>query len=179
MENHFSLADDRSLVIAKAGNGSCAVVWDRHKDLLKAGKQLGDEAVYKNGSFNEKILSGLMANSHKIFYSLGRKRAISENEMKFLVYDYINATILGKLYSLPKIHKRHFKIPGSPIISNCTTSTEKTFEFLDHGFKLVMQSSWSYTRLQWTLQKKIKKNKKRYLPENSTLVTTDVVAQYP
>ena len=44
-------------------------------------------------------------------------------------------TDLGKLYLLPKIHKRFHNVPGRPVISNCGTPTEKASEFLDFHLK--------------------------------------------
>ena len=43
------------------------------------------------------------------------------------------------MYLLPKIHKRLSNIPGTPVISNCGTPTEKVSEFLDFQVKSVMQ----------------------------------------
>ena len=62
--------NDRSIVIKKADKGSCAVVWDRDDYLPEAEKQPCDKAIYKDVSFNEKMLSDLVANSSKIFNSL-------------------------------------------------------------------------------------------------------------
>ena len=56
---------------------------------------------------------------------------------KYFLYNYKNACNLGKLYLLPKIHKRLFNVPGRPVISNCGTPTEKASEFLDHHLKPV------------------------------------------
>ena len=151
-----SLADDRSIVIKKADKGSCVVVCDRDDYLSDAEKQLCDKAIYKDGSFNVKILSDLVACSNKIFKSIERKGAISEKEMKYFLYDYKTATNLGKLYFLPKIHKKLFNVTGRPIISNCGTPTEKASKFLDHHMELVMQSSWSYIKDSGDLLRKIK-----------------------
>ena len=76
--------------------------------------------------------------------------------MKYFLYDYKNATNLGKLYFLPKIHKKLFNVTGCPIISNCGTPTEKASKFLDHHMELVMQSSWSYIKDSGDLLRKIK-----------------------
>ena len=54
-----SLTDDRSIVIKKADKGSCIVVCDRYDYLLEAEKQLGDNSIYKDFFFNEKLLSDL------------------------------------------------------------------------------------------------------------------------
>ena len=74
------------------------------------------------------------------------KGALPEKEMKYFFYDYKNITNLGKLYFLPKIHKKLSNIPGRPVISNRGTPTEKPSKFLDYHLKLVIQSSWSYIK---------------------------------
>ena len=89
--------------------------------------------------------------------------------MKYFLYDYKNATNLGKSYFPPKVHKKLFNVPGLPVISNCGTPTEKASEFLDHH----LQSSWSYIKDSGHFLRKIKQIGK--LPENSKLVAPDVV----
>ena len=89
--------------------------------------------------------------------------------MKYFLYDYKNATNLGKSYFPPKVHKKLFNVPGLPVISNCGTPTEKASEFLDHH----LQNSWSYIKDSGHFLRKIKQIGK--LPENSKLVTPDVV----
>ena len=167
-----SLADNRSIVIKKAGKGFCVAVWERDGYLSEAEKQLCDKAIYKDVSFNEKILGDLEASSNKIFKSLERKGAISGKE-----YNYKNVTNLGKLYFLLKIHVKLFNVPGHPVKSNCDTPTEKASEFVDHHLKPVMQGSWSYIKDSVDFLRKIKQIGN--LPENSILVTADVVGLYP
>ena len=53
---------------------------------------------------------------------------------------------LGKMYLLPKIHKRLFNVSGRPVISNCDSPTEKVSEFLDSHLKNIMRESWSYMK---------------------------------
>ena len=48
-----SLADDRSIVIKKADNGFCIVVWDRNDYLREAEKLLEDQNVYRKVAFKE------------------------------------------------------------------------------------------------------------------------------
>ena len=163
--------------IKKAGKGSCVVVWGRDDYLSEAEKQLCDKAIYKDVSFNEKILSDLVASSNKIFKILERKGAISEKEMKYFLYEHKNATNLGKLCFLPKIDNKLFNVPERPVISNCGTPTGKGSEFLDHDLKPVMQSSWSYIKGSGDFLRKIKQIGN--LPENSILITADVVGLYP
>ena len=141
-----SLADDRSIVIKKADKGSCVVVWDRWDYVKEAEKQLGDSTVYEEINYNKKILSHLVDSSNKYFKKLNRSGHISYKEMKYFTYEYKKACNLGKLYLLPKIHKRLSNVPGRPVISNCGTPTEKVSEFLDHHLKPIMQNGLSYIR---------------------------------
>ena len=97
--------------------------------------------------------------------------------MKYFTYEYKKACNLGKLYLLPKIHKRLSNVPGRPFISNCGTPTEKVSEFLDHHLKPNMQNGLSYIRDSQHFLEKIKTIGS--VPENAILVTADVVGLYP
>ena len=68
--------------------------------------------IYKNVSFNDKILCNMVETSNNMFLNLKRKGSISEKEINFFVYDYKNASNLRKLYFFPKIHKRLSNVPG-------------------------------------------------------------------
>ena len=111
-----------------------------------------------------------------MFRSLKSQGKISEKQLKYLTYEYQKATNLGKVYLLPKIHKRLSNVPGRPVISNCGTPAEKVLEFLEFQFKLIMQSSKSYIKDSRDLRK-IKDI--HYIPSNAILVTGDVVGLYP
>ena len=97
--------------------------------------------------------------------------------MKYLIYEHRKVTDLGKLYLLPKIHKRLYDVPERPVISNCSTSTEKVSEFLDHHLKPSMQEGWSYIKDTHNFLKKLQNMGK--IPQVSILVTADVVGLYP
>ena len=75
------------LLLKKADKGSCVVIWDRLDYLLEAEKQLGDKNIYKDVSFNEKILRDLVETSNKFFLNLKRTGSISEKEMKYFLHD--------------------------------------------------------------------------------------------
>ena len=78
--------------------------------------------------------------SNKIFRILESQGKITEKELKCFTYEYRKATNLGKMYLLPKIHKRLSNVPGRPVTSNCGAPTEKVSGFLDFQLMLVMQS---------------------------------------
>ena len=140
------LAGHKTIVIKGADKGSSLVVWDRSDYLHEASRKLQDQNIYENVKFNENILTDLVAKSNKIFKRLCSHKMISEKELKYFTYNFKKATNLGKLYFLPKIHKRLSAVPGRPAISNCGTPTEKVSEYLDYILKPIMQDSWSYIK---------------------------------
>ena len=73
-----------------------------------------------------------------MFSSLKRRGFLAEKQMKYFIYEFKKATNFGKLYLLPRIHKRLRNVPGRPVISNCGSSTEKCSEFLNHHLKSIM-----------------------------------------
>ena len=101
-------------------------------NIAEAEKQLKDQNVYKAVDFTEKTLQDLAETSNKMFQSLKITGKIDE---KYFTYDYKKTCNLGKLYLLPKIHKRLHGVPGRPVISTCGSPTEKISEFLDTQLK--------------------------------------------
>ena len=172
-----SLADDRSIVIKNADKRSCVVVWDINDYLLEDERQLSDTKVYRDNSNTENILSKLSETSNRMFSSLKRRGLLTEKQMKYFTYEFKKATNFGKLYLLPKIHKRLHNVPGRPVISNCGSPTEKCSEFLDHHLKPIMQKGWSYIKDSGDFINKTKNLST--IPDNVILVTADVVGLYP
>ena len=172
-----SLADDRNIVIKKPDKGSCVVIWDRNDYIAEAEKQLSNKVAYKQVNFKEKNLCDLVEIRNRFFRGLKLDGHISEKEVKYFMYEYKKVTNLGKLYLLPKIHKRLYDVLGRPVISNCGTPTEKVSEFLDHHLKPIMQEGWSYIKDTEDFLKKVQNMGK--IPQDSILVTADVVGLYP
>ena len=119
----------------------------------------------------------LVEKSNSIFQSLRKRKLITEEELKDFTYKYKKAINFGKMYLLPKIHKRLVNVPGRPVISNCGTPTEKASEFLDHHLQPIMKSGTSYIKDTNDFLSKLKNLKK--VPDNAILVTADVVGLYP
>ena len=92
---------------------------------METEKQLSDNKVYQEVSNSENVLSKLAEMSDKMFSSLKKRGYIIEKQLKYFSYEYRKATNFGKLYFLPKIHKRLHNVPGRPVILNCDTPTEK------------------------------------------------------
>ena len=96
-----------------------------------------------------------------------------EKQVKDFTITPKKATHLGKMYLLPKIHKRLFNIRGRPVISNCGTPKEKVAEILDSHLKGATAESWSHIKHSNIFINKTK-NLKDIL-KDALLVTTDVV----
>ena len=67
--------------------------------------------------------------SNRMVSNLKKRGYITEKQLKYFYYEYGKATNFGKLYILPKIHKRLHNVPDRPVILNCDTPTEKCSEF--------------------------------------------------
>ena len=123
------------------------VVWDREDYLAEGYKQLTDESTnVEVKHFNDKTLSDIIVKMYSFFKRLNKKRIISEKELKYFSYSFKNASCLGKMYLLPKIHQRLYNVTGRPIMPNCGTPTEKVSEFLDYHLQSVMKSGKSYMK---------------------------------
>ena len=80
--------------------------------------------------------------SNGISKGLNQEDKITEKHFEY----FTKVTNLGKMYLLPKIHKRLCDVPGRPVILNCGIPTEKALEFLDNQLKEVMQNSIDFTK---------------------------------
>ena len=172
-----SLADDRRIVIKRADKGSCVFIWDRNDYLLEAEKQLKDKNVYRDVQYNVNVLKDLAEANNKMFSGLRKRGFITEKQLKYFTYEYRKAPNFGKLYLLPKIHKRLYNVLGRVVISNYGTPTEKCSEFLDYHVKPVMQNNWSYLKDSGDFLKKMENIDS--VPEDTLLLTADVVGLYP
>ena len=54
----------------------------------------------------------LVEKSNSIFQSLRKRKLITEEELKDFTYKYKKAINFGKMYLLPKIHKRLVNVSG-------------------------------------------------------------------
>ena len=120
-----SLADDRSIVIKRADEGSDVVVWDRDDYLKETKKQLGDGNEYRKEAFKDRILSQLVDYSKRFFKNVKVKGYIMEKDLKYFTYEFKKSCNVGKLYLLLKIYEIFNHAPGRPVISNFGMPTEK------------------------------------------------------
>ena len=171
------LVENCSIVLKPADKGFCVVVWDRKDFLLEVEKHLSDSKTYKEVKFGDNELVKLVEESNRMFKKLLVKKCISPKECKYFLYNFKKSTNLGKLYFLPKIHKRLYDAPGHSVISNCGTPTEKMSEYLDYNLKPIMGLAKSYIRDTSDFLKRLKELVN--VPQNALLVTSDGVGLYP
>ena len=76
---------------------------------MEAEKQLSDKTIFEVVNFNKNIIGNLTEKSNKMFENLKRRGFINLLTFVDLI---VNSCNLGKLYFLPKIHKRLSNVPG-------------------------------------------------------------------
>lgn len=114
--------------------------------FIEAKKHLANSYISRNVSFKEGLLNDLAERNNKISKCFKRKGLISDKELKNFLYIYRNASNLGKLQFLHKIHKRLFNVPRRSFILNCRTPAKKEPKFLDFYLSPVMQNCKSYIK---------------------------------
>ena len=90
----LTLADDRSLIIKKAGKGSTVVAWDCNGYIFEAEKQIGGDKVDRDLPFNEKILQDLVGTSNRLFQNLKSKGKITAKKLKCFNFELKKAANL-------------------------------------------------------------------------------------
>ena len=67
-----------------------------------------------------------------MFEGLKKKRVITEKKKNYFKWNFEKATNAGKLYLLPKIHKKLSNLPGQLVVLSSGTLTGNVSQFLDH-----------------------------------------------
>ena len=100
----IALADDHTIVIKWADEGSCVIAWDRMDYLLEAKKQLSDRNFHESIDFKEKLFSDLVESSKNMFLNLEQNVLTSQKELKHSTCEFKKSPNLGKLYFLKSIN---------------------------------------------------------------------------
>ena len=159
-------------MIKPTDKGSAVIVWDKGDYITEIQSQLDDEDVYERidndpvPSINTKIAN--------LLKSMNSKGEIDKKLMNFL---RLPKPQLGRLYALPKIHKRQSNVPGRPIIANCGTATENISGYLDSQMKPLMKHIPSVIKDTTEFLNRLKELGD--IPPKATLVTFDIVGFYP
>ena len=169
-----NLKNDNAIIIKEADKGSGVVIWDREDYLKEADNHLLDSNFYSEYISETDPLSLL---KDKITQALDKIKERGDIDNQTLNYLMVNNPRLGRFYLLPKIHKRLPGVPGRPVISNCSYSTENIAKFLDFHIQPLSKKVNSYLKDTTDFLRKIKALGP--LPDNAILVTMDVVGLYP
>ena len=92
---------------------------------------------------------------------------------EILKYFFINKPKQGRVYLLPKIHKRLHNVPGRPVFSNSGFFTENISGFLEYHLKPLSQKFKSFIKDTDYFLKKL--SGLRDLPDDFILCTVDIV----
>lgn len=129
-----SLKKAKHIVIKPADKGSAVVLMDREQYILEAQRQLNDKMYYKR--LDGPIYLQTIPLIQDILLKLKKKRIINKRQLQYLQGDLHPRE--RRFYVLPKIHKDPakwtipFEVPkGRPIVSDCSSETYRTTEFLD------------------------------------------------
>ena len=92
---------------------------------------------------SEKVQTKLIKKRNNIFKGLQKKKKIiTKREKNYFKFNFKNATNVGRLYCLPKIHSRLSNVLGRPVISNCGNHKEEVLEFLEHYLQPVKREGF-------------------------------------
>ena len=151
---------------------------DRAQYLHEAYRQLNNPANYSK--LDQPIYPETAAEIKNILLDCLKNNIINRKQ-----YDYLcppDNPRPRKFYILPKIHKPAdswtipYKIPkGRPIVSDCSSESEKIAEFIDRFLQLKSNLHPSFIKDTPDFLNKIKNLE---IPENSLLITCDVSSMF-
>ena len=166
-----NLRNYEDITIKQADKGSAVVVMDKETYIREAMRQLNDQDVYT--LLDRDPTSDMVENINKTVQDCYEKGNIDKKTRDYLMAPKNSRP--GRFYLLPKIHKPG--CPGRPVVSGCSTPTEKISEFVDHTLRPLVPEMDSYIKDTNDFLRKL--NGIGSLPEGSILCTIDVVGLYP
>lgn len=172
------LVNNKHIVIKPADKGSSIVILDREQYLWEGYRQLNDPKYYTK--LTHPIYPNTVPIVNKIILTLHEKKFINLKQKHYLMGDAVPRARL--FYMLPKIHKDpakwskpHEIPPGRPIVSDCSSETYHTAEYLDHFLNPLSTTHPSYIKDTYHFVEIIKRLR---IPDNSILFTIDIDSLY-
>ncbi|XP_038579870.1 uncharacterized protein LOC119906607, partial [Micropterus salmoides] len=151
---------------------------DREQYLWEGYRQLHDTTYYSK--LKKPIYKDTTPLTDKIIQSLQDKKFINHKQTLYLKGDSEPRPRL--FYMLPKIHKDpakwskpHEIPPGRPIVSDCSSETYYTAEFIDHFLNPLSIRHASYIKDTYDFVNRIKQIN---IPLNAFLFTMDIDSLY-
>lgn len=168
------LAQNKEIVIKPADKGSMVVVMDTEQYLWEGYRQLADQKYYCK--LKKPIYLETLTQIITIFQKLYEKKCIDAKQRNYLIGN--SEPRPRYFYLLPKIHKdpanwsKPFQIPpGRPIVSDCSSETYRSAEFIDYYLNPLATKHKRYIRDTYDF---IEKVTKLQIAPNSILFTIDV-----
>ncbi|XP_024122529.1 uncharacterized protein LOC112143026, partial [Oryzias melastigma] len=172
------LMNNKEIVIKPPDKGSVVVIMEKEKYLWEGYRQLKDEKYYKQ--LDKPIFLETFQTITKIFQKIYNKNLINAKQRNYLIGS--SEPRARQFYLLPQIHKEPaswsipFVIPpGRPIVSDCSSETYRSAEFIDYFLNPLSTKHQSYIKDTYDFIEKIKTLN---IPHNSSLFTIDVDSLY-
>lgn len=172
------LKNNKEIIIKPADKGSAIVVMDREQYLWEGYRQLNDKKYYTK--LSKPIYLDTVPSVHKIIESLYVKKFINAKQKAYLRGNSVPRARL--FYMLPKIHKEPAKWskpyeipPGRPIVSDCSSETYHTAEYIDFFLNPLSTIHASYIKDTYHFVDLIKGLS---IPVESILFTIDIDSLY-
>ena len=174
----FTLQNNNDIVIKPADKGSAVVIMDREQYLWEGYRQLNNSVYYSK--LTKPIYLDTIPLVDQILRSLYHDKFINHKQMRYLQGDTDPRPRI--FYMLPKIHKdpsvwsRPDEIPpGRPIVSDCSSETCYTAEFIDHYLNPLSTRHDSYIKDTYDFVNKVRGI---HMPADSLLFTIDIDSLY-
>lgn len=172
------LKSQKNIIIKPADKGSVVVVMDLEQYLWEGQRQLNDANYYSK--LNKPMYLETFLLVTQIFQKIYEKKFINAKQRNYLIGNAEPRP--RRFYLLPKIHKdpakwsKPFEIPpGRPIVSDCSSETYRSAEFIDYYLNPLAKKHSSYIKDTYDFINKIKNLN---IPKDALLFTIDVDSLY-
>lgn len=149
---------DNNIVIKPADKGSSVVIMDKSQYLWEGERQLSDANYYLQ--LQNPIFTDTIPLIHNVVNKLYQKNVINSKQRVYLLRPREPRPRL--FYMLPQIHKEPekwpipFQIPqGRPIVSDCSSETYHTAEYIEHFLNPLSTKHTSYIKDTYDFCQKI------------------------
>lgn len=168
----------KQIVIKPADKGSAVVILSREQYTQEVYRQLEDKTYYRK--LDGPIYLKTIPIVKNILQNLKTQKFISDRQVKYLQGE--STPRPRRFYILPKIHKAPDKWtipyelpPGRPIVSDCSSETYRTAEFIDYYLNPLSIRHDSYVKDTYHFIEIVKRLK---VPPNSFFFTIDIDSLY-
>ena len=170
----FQLQQEGDLIIRASDKGGALILQDRQKYLAEGHRQLSDTSFYQKLDHNP-------TEKHRREVQDFIGQMLTQGEIDISVYNYLSnkECRTSQLYLAPKTHKGILDnglIPSRPILSANSSACEKISQLVDHFLRPPTTKLRSYIKDTTHFLQKLEEL--GTLPDNSYLVTLDVVSLY-